>query len=39
MVHKRVEVEMEDRSRPPYKFTDLLREAMALMIMENGGTS
>jgi hypothetical protein len=37
-VHKRVEVEMEDRSRPPYKFTDLLREAMALMVTGNNGT-
>ncbi len=34
-VHKRVEVEMEDGSRAPYKFTDLLREAMALKIMGN----
>ncbi len=39
MVHKRVEVEMEDGSRPPYKFTDLLREAMALMVTGNDRTS
>ncbi len=39
MVHKRVEVEMEDGSRPPCKFTDLLREAMALMVTGNNGTS
>jgi hypothetical protein len=38
-VHKRVEVEIEDGSRPPYKFTDLLRQAMALMVTGNDGTS
>jgi hypothetical protein len=38
-VHKQVEVEMEDGSRPPYKFTDLLREAMALMVTGNDRTS
>ncbi len=30
---------MEDGSRAPYKFTDLLREAMALKVMGNNGTS
>jgi hypothetical protein len=30
---------MEDGSRSPYKFTNLLREAMALMVTGNGGTS
>jgi hypothetical protein len=39
MVHKQVEVEMEGGSRPPYTFTDLLREAMALMVTGNNGTS
>jgi hypothetical protein len=38
-VHKWVEVEMEDGSRPPYKFTDFLREAMALMVTGNDRTS
>ncbi len=39
MVHKQIEVEMEDGSRPSYKFTDLLRVAIALMVMGNDGTS
>ena len=36
-VHKRVEVEMEDVSRPPHKFTDLCREVMSLKVASMDG--
>jgi hypothetical protein len=37
MVHKHVEVEMADGSKASYKYTDLLREAMALKVTRNDG--
>ena len=38
-VHKRVEMEMEDGSTPPHKFTDLCREVMSLKVTKKDGTS
>ena len=36
-VHKRVEMEMEDGSKPPHKFTDLCREFMGLDAPDKDG--
>jgi hypothetical protein len=38
-VHKRVKIEMEDKSRPPHRFTDLCREFMWLKLPYEGETS